>query len=282
MAKLVVLAFMIAGFLAGCRSTPYMCHETRLATNPKPIYPAESIRLGEHGKTKLRVFINHLGYPEEVKLHQSSGFEKLDESAIEAIKTWCFRPATASGKTVGEWVIVPVEFLLNQPPPELSETSNESLDKPEEKPAAAQPITELGTADTAAMVHGEIVERVRLYPHRKKIGKRIEGSHFALYIEDWHIKTERIANLNYPCEARGMYDSLVMTVSIRKDGTIEKVVINRPSKYPVLNEAAEKIVRLGEPYTPFPPEIGRNTDILDITRTWEFTNDFQGSRPASE
>jgi protein TonB len=39
----------------------------------------------------------------------------------------------------------------------------------------------------------------------------------------------------------------------------------------VLDDAAVRIVHMGSPYAPFPPEIAKDTDILSITRTWTFT-----------
>jgi protein TonB len=158
-----------------------------------------------------------------------------------------------------------------------------SPETPEDKPSAPQPVSGSDAAESAAMelkLEAEIAEKFRAYnqrPRRKQIGARTREYRFAQYIESWRAKAERIGELNYPAAARGkMYDSLLMTVSIRKDGSIEKVVINRRSKYPVLHEAAERIVRLGDPYAPFPPEIARDIDILEITRTWTFTNDKLG------
>jgi len=154
------------------------------------------------------------------------------------------------------------------------ETSNK------DKPSAQQPVTGSDAMDATAMMiklDAEINEKTRNYsqrPRRTQVGASTQEYRFAQYIESWRAKTERIGKLRYPPAARGkLYDSLLMTVSIKKDGSIEKVVIDRPSKYPVLNEAAERIVRLGEPYDPFPPKIARDTDILEITRTWMFTND---------
>ena len=40
---------------------------------------------------------------------------------------------------------------------------------------------------------------------------------------------------------------------------------------PVLDEAAQRIVRLAAPFAPFPDNISQDTDILSITRTWTFT-----------
>ncbi|MDP1559012.1 MAG: TonB family protein [Nitrosomonas sp.] len=111
-------------------------------------------------------------------------------------------------------------------------------------------------------------------PKRKFVGARTKEYRFARYVEDWRIKIERIGNLNYPEEARKgkLYGSLQLTVGIRADGSLESIGINRSSGETVLDEAAIRIVRLSgqNGFSPFPPEISRDTDILHITRTWVF------------
>lgn len=59
------------------------------------------------------------------------------------------------------------------------------------------------------------------------------------------------------------------------DGSLNRVDINRSSGYKVLDEAARRIVQMASPFAPFPPEIRRDTDILEITRTWYFTQGDQ-------
>ena len=110
-------------------------------------------------------------------------------------------------------------------------------------------------------------------PRRRFVGARTQEFRFARYIEDWRQKVERIGELNYPQAARDqkLYGSLVVTVSIKADGTLEKVEINRPSGHKILDEAAVRIVRLAAPYAPFPADIMKDTDVLSITRTWTFT-----------
>ena len=76
-----------------------------------------------------------------------------------------------------------------------------------------------------------------------------------------------------------------MTVVIGADGRLVQAVIEEPSGLAVLDRAARSIVKLAAPFPPFPPEIARDTDILEITRTWIFTNDKfatrSGERPAA-
>ena len=109
-------------------------------------------------------------------------------------------------------------------------------------------------------------------PRRTHIGARTREYRFAQYVEDWRIKIERIGNMNYPEDARRnrIFGSLVLTVSIRANGSVESVEINRSSGQPVLDAAAVRIVKLSAPFAPLPPDIRKDTDILSITRTWVF------------
>lgn len=114
-------------------------------------------------------------------------------------------------------------------------------------------------------------------PRRRFVGARTQEFRFARYIEDWRLKVERIGELNYPQTARDLklYGSLVVTVSIKADGVLEKVEINRPSGQKILDDAALRIVNLAAPFAPFPADIAKDTDILSITRTWTFTRSDQ-------
>ena len=111
-------------------------------------------------------------------------------------------------------------------------------------------------------------------PRRKFIGARTQEYRFAQYIEDWRIKVERIGNLNYPDEARRrqIYGKLQLSVAIRADGSVESVEVSRSSGHRILDAAAMRIVRLTAPFSPLPPDIRKDTDILVITRTWTFTS----------
>jgi len=111
-------------------------------------------------------------------------------------------------------------------------------------------------------------------PRRKFVGARTQEYRFAQYIEDWRVKVERIGNLNYPEKARRqkIYGKLQLSVSIKKDGSVESIEINKSSGSRILDAAAMRIVKLAGPYSPLPPSITKDTDILTITRTWMFTS----------
>jgi protein TonB len=144
-----------------------------------------------------------------------------------------------------------------------------------EEPVDTTPPRGSGGEDATARalkLEAEIAARTQAYSQRPR-RRAISAYRFAQYIEDWRDKTERVAALTYPAGERdSLYDSLILTVSIKKDGTIEKIKIARPSKYRALNDAAVKIIRNAAPYAPFPAEIAHDTDVIDITRTWTFAN----------
>jgi protein TonB len=107
---------------------------------------------------------------------------------------------------------------------------------------------------------------------RHRAGGRAEEYRFARYVEDWRLKVEDVGNRHYPAVAREkkLYGSLLLTVGIRADGSLESIVIDRPSGKKILDAAAKSIVQMAAPYAPFPGDIRRDTDILYITRTWTF------------
>jgi protein TonB len=151
----------------------------------------------------------------------------------------------------------------------------EARPAPSPEPQAQVSGADLMTSALAlARMEAQIARQIDEYnkrPRKKFVGARASESRFAMYVEDWRQKVERIGNLNYPEGARGrIYGSLRVTVSIKSDGSLDDIQVDRPSEHKVLNEAALKIVRLAAPYAAFPPEIRKDTDILVITRTWTF------------
>jgi protein TonB len=78
--------------------------------NPAPTYPAASRRAGEQGKVLLRVRVDAKGDVEEIQLQASSGFARLDEAALSAVRRWRFSPARMGDRAVAGWAIVPVTF----------------------------------------------------------------------------------------------------------------------------------------------------------------------------
>ena len=107
---------------------------------------------------------------------------------------------------------------------------------------------------------------------RKAINASTQEYRYAAYLEAWRSKVEKIGNLNYPDEAkrRKLYGNLLMHVAVRADGSVERIRVVRSSGHKLLDDAAVRIVRMSAPFAPFPPEIRKEVDVLDITRTWQF------------
>jgi len=99
-----------------------------------------------------------------------------------------------------------------------------------------------------------------------------EKARDALYLDSWRKKVEAVGNLNYPLETstQGIYGNLRMLVSLRSDGSVANVRILSSSGHRILDEAAIRIVHLASPFAPFPEDLRREADILDIVRTWQF------------
>jgi protein TonB len=175
-----------------------------------------------------------------------------------------------------------VDALEQQTRELLTQLRAQPLAAAVQKPVDAPEKTDSPTANElmqrtleAIRLEAQIAKDMDAYqkrPKRRFVGARAQEYRFARYVEDWRMKVERIGNLNYPEAARvnRLYGQLVLTVSIRSDGSIESVIVNKPSGQRILDAAAVKIVEMAGPYAAFPPDIRRDTDILEITRTWTF------------
>jgi len=164
------------------------------------------------------------------------------------------------------------------------EADNEIIQKEKETPVTEEPDVTASELIERSMeminLSEEISESRQAYAHRPRqnfVSARTQEYKYANYMSEWVKKVERVGNLNYPDAARreGISGSLMMDVALNADGTIHDINILRPSGEPVIDEAARRIVNLAAPYAPFPPEILENTDILHITRTWEFSTSNQ-------
>lgn len=115
---------------------------------------------------------------------------------------------------------------------------------------------------------------------RRVTGVSPASPELSYYFEAWRRKVERVGNLNYPdaARARSLYGSLRLLVAIVPDGTLRDVRVLESSGHRVLDDAALRIVRLAAPFAPFPPEMRRNTDVLEIVRTWQFRASRDGLR----
>jgi len=80
--------------------------------NPKPDYPRIAKRHGYEGLVVLNVFVMESGNVGKVELKQSSGYDVLDNSALDAVRKWIFIPGKKNGRAIPSWVVVPIRFDL--------------------------------------------------------------------------------------------------------------------------------------------------------------------------
>ena len=125
-----------------------------------------------------------------------------------------------------------------------------------------------------ARLAAEIQLRSQQYakrPKRKFVSASTREYAWAQYLRGWVDRVERVGNLNYPDEARRrrIGGLVVISVAVRRDGSVESTQIVQSSHVPMLDNAALRIVTLSEPFPPL-PKTQDDPDVLHVTRTWQF------------
>jgi len=156
----------------------------------------------------------------------------------------------------------------------VEETREEILEEEREQPV--DNLTDSNFEDRLASLQAQLDLRRQAYakrPRRYTISSAsTQKARDILYLDNWRKKVEAVGNLNYPAQAssQGIYGNLRLLVSILADGSISDVRVLSSSGHPVLDEAAIQIVHLAAPFEPFPPDMEKEIDVLDIIRTWQF------------
>lgn len=117
------------------------------------------------------------------------------------------------------------------------------------------------------------IERDNARPRKHFNAVSTRKTAYAPYIDQWRQRIEQVGTEHYPSGVEGKsYGSVQATLTIRADGTIADLTINRPSDKPLLNQAVRRIAQLSAPFAPFPADMARQVDQLVLTRTWHFVN----------
>lgn len=152
----------------------------------------------------------------------------------------------------------------------------------EPKPAVAAPPRKrisgamlMAQAREYARLEAQLAAQANEYakmPRKKYLNASTREYKYSAYLEHWRTRVERIGNLNYPQAAsqRGITGSLRLSVEVNADGSVRDILLRKSSGYEVLDQAAMHIVRLAAPFADFPEHIRKDTDVLVITRTWQF------------
>lgn len=113
-------------------------------------------------------------------------------------------------------------------------------------------------------------------PKKAFLSPTTKGNGAAKYLDAWRKKLVQTGNRNYPVQikAKDLQDTLIVSVEIKRNGTINKIKILKKSKHKLLNDAALRIIRDASPFEAFPDaDFFKEVDILVITRSIHFLPD---------
>jgi protein TonB len=80
----------------------------------RPAYPLMARMRGHEGVVLLAVEVLTDGRPGEVRIKKSSGYALLDQSALNAVRSWRFEPARKMEALLAVTVDIPVRFALHE------------------------------------------------------------------------------------------------------------------------------------------------------------------------
>lgn len=113
--------------------------------------------------------------------------------------------------------------------------------------------------------------RLESSKRRTLLGLPSQDLRLRMLAEGWRQKVEQNAPIDVLHAAKsGPYENPVVTVALRRDGSLESVVINRSSGVAAIDNAVRRIVLMLSPFAPFPPDLAVDYDVIEIRRIWTF------------
>lgn len=161
----------------------------------------------------------------------------------------------------------------------FSHDNNRSAQKQQAEAEAQQ--AQLATAwqsDEISSLEARLAARKQAYAKRPKVRTvstiSTKYDRDAAYVDAFRSRVEEVGNKNYPAKAKekNISGNVRLMVAILPNGRVKEIVILKSSSHAILDEAARQSVRLAEPFQPFPAAIRQDTDILQIIRTWKFSD----------
>ena len=151
-----------------------------------------------------------------------------------------------------------------------------------DKPTPPKPLPK-SDRESEAMLSEEIASlQARLDAQKQAYAKRPRVHHLtsvsakahyeALYLDTFRRAVEEMGTRNFPQKAlsEGIFGNVRLAVQLKPNGSVDKIEVTQSSGHRFLDEAAIQSVRLAAPFAPFPDEMRKNVDILEIIRTWRF------------
>lgn len=101
-----------------------------------------------------------------------------------------------------------------------------------------------------------------------KINESTKDYRYAQYFESWKSKVEKIGAMNYPQEIEKAL--LIVSVIINSDGSIYSSRIVKSSGNKLADDNALQTINMAAPFARFPPELAKETKLMEITKTWSY------------
>ncbi len=119
----------------------------------------------------------------------------------------------------------------------------------------------------------EQVQQYNQRPRKTFDAPSAQQARYAEYVNLWRQRVEQIGTQQYPTGTDGKaYGSVQASLTIRSDGVLTDINIDRPSDKALLNQAVKRIAQLASPFAPFPREMAKHVDQIVLTRTWHFVD----------
>lgn len=266
---LAIHALLILGisFTADFSNSPAPTLEITLATHKAKSEPDKADYLAQHNQLAS-------GIDDKARQMTTDQRADIDDSRIQEINPTPQVRASVVQKEQSMQVVTTSGQSQEQTP---QKTVDKQLENDKQEQGNAAQTTPL-SSEIASL-------RAKLDKQRQAIAKRprirrvtsvaTKASADAAYIGKWVDKIQFVGNRNFPKQAlrEGVFGSLRLATTLKTNGTIHSVEILKSSGHRVLDDAALQIVHLSSPFSPFPQEIRKDIDLLEIIRTWHFEID---------
>ena len=263
---LVLHALLILGisFNADFNSAPAPTLEITLATHKAKSEPDKADYLAQHNQLAS-------GISDKARQMTTDQQADIDSSRIQQINPTPQVRASRIQEPQNMQVVTTVAQHSRKAPKRTLDEQPEDHQQEQGNAAQTTPLS----AEIASL-------RAKLDKQRQAIAKRprirrvtsvaTKASADAAYIGKWVDKIQFVGSRNFPEQALrdGVFGSLRLATTLKANGTIHSVKILKSSGYRVLDDAALQIVHLSSPFSPFPQEIRKDVDLLEIIRTWHF------------
>jgi protein TonB len=157
----------------------------------------------------------------------------------------------------------------------LTEFAPQELIQDDETPRPRKSLMERSVE--IAQLEADLDRQMQLYARRPRI-ERLTGASIMKAVDSQYVqhvtgKIERIGNRNFPRHnSRPLYGSPRVSIKIYSDGSIMDIEILESSGNLVLDEATIQIIRMAAPFSPFPKEVRKERDVLELIRTFDYAS----------